>query len=158
MLQLEHHALQITGSGTVIADPEGAIVYANPAFAGMVGIENSEELVEQSVLLFFVDHTAVEALMSQVMQSGETIVQEMGMRNRGGEDIFAQVSATCNRNADGNALGIVLSFADVTEHRRLQGELEQRFADQTAVYEQNAERLRHEITELKNSAREAPNG
>jgi len=157
MLQLEHHALQIAGSGTLIVDLDGVIVYANPAFAGMVGVNDCAELNDQNAWQFFSDSDAAEAMVQHVMQSGETIAQEVAMRRTSGDDIFAQVSATCNRNEDGNALGIVLSFADITEQRRLRGELEQRFADQTTQYEETAERMRREIEDLRSSALEEPN-
>jgi len=157
MLQLEHRALQIAGSGTVIADLDGGIVYANPAFARMVGVDDCAELIEQNALQFFADREAAEALVQDVMQSGKPVLREMSMRGSG-EEIFAQVSATCNRNENGNVLGIVFSFADVTEHRRLRGELERRFAEQATEYEHSTENLRRELAELKHSAREATDG
>jgi len=158
MLQLEHHALRITGNGIVIADLDGGIVYANPAFARMVGADDCAELLEQNALQFFSNREAAESLVQSVMQSGETVLREMSMRAAGGEEVFAQVSATCNRNEDGNVLGIVFSFADITEHRRLQGELERRFAEQATEYEHSTERLRRELAELRSSSQEDRDG
>jgi len=151
MLQLEHNALQIAGSGIVIANLDAVIDYANPAFARLLGIDDPDTLIEGDSLSLFADRDAAESMLGQVLQTEDTLLQEMAMRHSGGGEVFAQVSATCNRNADGQPLGIVLSFADVTAHLRAQDALAQRVADQTTEYEQNTDRLRQEIAELKGS-------
>ena len=136
------------------ADLDAMIDYVNPAFARMLGFSDPSELIEEDILALFADREAAEKMLARVMETEDTLVQEMGMRQVGGGGIYAQVSTTCNRNADGQTLGIVLSFADVTEHMRAQDELEQRVAEQTSEYEKNTELLRQEIADLKGAATE----
>ena len=65
-LRLEHQALQIAGNGIVIGEQDGTIIYANPAFARMLGYENPEAIQETDVRNYFPDRDTVEGLMGQV--------------------------------------------------------------------------------------------
>jgi PAS domain-containing protein len=110
-------------------------------------------------------------LIEHVTRELEPWMNEMRMRRHDGEEIYVQVSATCSRDADGDPVGIVFSFADVTAHRRVeealrhaQEELEKadgvralelsrtnlQLQEDLARFKQENTRLRREITELRN--------
>lgn len=123
-LRLEHEALQIAGNGIVIADSDGRLVYANPAFARMLGYEHAEALLEGDIRDFFPDRDAAQRLIAQVKADEHTWSVETAMRHSSGRDVFVQVSATCNRSSTDEPIGVVFSFADITEHKRTQDEMQ----------------------------------
>ncbi|MCE9613555.1 MAG: PAS domain S-box protein [Lentisphaerae bacterium] len=123
-LRLEHQALQIAGNGIVIADQDGRLVYANPAFARMLGYDHPEALIEGDIRDFFPSREAANHLMMQVKSDEQTWGVETAMRHSSGRDVYVQVSATCNRSESGEAVGVVFSFADITEHKRTQDQMQ----------------------------------
>ena len=122
-LLLEHNALQIAGNGVVIADLQARAVYVNPAFVSMLGYEETEELTNKDTRELFADAGSAEELVTQVLADDQTWMSEMEMKRRDGREIYAQVSATCNRTADNAPTGIVFSFADITIHKKAEDEL-----------------------------------
>jgi len=64
------------------------------------------------------DRDAASEMIGTVMGNGDTWSGEMvGLRNDASEFNVA-VSAVCNRNADGDTIGMVFSFVDVSDRMR----------------------------------------
>lgn len=137
-LELEHQALQIAGNGIAIADPQGRLVYANPAFGNLLGHDHVDALIEANIHDFFPTAATADHLITQVKADPQTWMIETAMRHRDGHEVFVQVSATCNRSANGEPTGVVFSFADITEHKRAQEALQ----DQQDVLERKVAELR----------------
>jgi PAS domain S-box-containing protein len=123
-LELEHQALHMAGNGMVIADAHGKLVYGNPAFARLLGYETPDALVECDILDFFRSRSEGEHLLQQVLSDEQTWMVETAMRRHDGAEVHVQISATCKRSATGDPAGFVFSFADITELKRIQAQMQ----------------------------------
>ena len=118
LLRKENTALHNAGSGIAICDLEMAIEYANPAFADMIGQPDREALAGRPLSEFLYDPAVAEEMKAHVFERETPWVRETPLRQLSGESVFAQVSATSCRDADGEPVGVVFSFADITRHRQ----------------------------------------
>jgi PAS domain S-box-containing protein len=122
MLRTEHTAVQTCGSGIAIADNDGVLAYVNPAFSRMLG-SDSEALLQQNILDVFGGSEILADLIARALSDNETWLGEMEVVNTDGKPLYFQVSAACSRSADGEACGIVFSFADITLYKQTEQEL-----------------------------------
>ncbi|MCX7591491.1 MAG: PAS domain-containing protein [Kiritimatiellae bacterium] len=119
MLRTEHSALQNSTNGIVVTDTEAAIEYANPAVARMWGYGSPEKLTGKDVRTLLADAAMADKMVSQVMTQdvpweAETVAQRIS-----GEKFDVQISAVKNRNSDGETVGMVFSFMDVSDRKRV---------------------------------------
>ena len=146
--RLEHQALQIAGNGIVIADADGKMVDVNPAFARLLGYEQPEALVETNIRDCLTDPKSLDSLLSEVQTDEQCWMIETSMRVHGGGEVFVQMSATCNRSADGTPIGFVFSFADITEHKRAEAQMQVT----RAALERKVDQQAAEMAELREVA------
>lgn len=118
MLRTEHNAIQNAGNGIAVADRAGVLEYVNPAAARMWRYEGVEGLVGRSVRDLFETSLDVSAMITAPLERGENWQGELRARAGDGAGFDAQVSAVCNRNADGEIAGIVFSFVDISDRKR----------------------------------------
>jgi two-component system cell cycle sensor histidine kinase/response regulator CckA len=122
MLRTEHNAIQNAGNGIAIADVRGRLEYVNPAFVKMWGFQNAEEAAGLPAADLFSD---AQEVLQTVMRTGESWTGELTAKRRNGETFSAQVAAACNRDSDGEIVGMVLSFVDITDRKRAEEALRQ---------------------------------
>lgn len=120
MLRLEHTAIQNAGAGIVIADMNATLEFANPAFARMLDLGNPEDLIGQDLRQWFEEGAVAEDLISSAAEATEPQAAETRMKTAEGREIFTQISAASTRNTEGEAVGLVFSFTDITAHLRTQ--------------------------------------
>jgi PAS domain S-box-containing protein len=120
MLRTEHSALQNAGNGIAVADLEARIEYANPAAARMWGFASPEDMQGVDARLLLADPTEFSGVINGVMSDQQTWAGERRARMRDGAEFDTQISVTCNRNTDGEPVGFVLSFVDVSDRKRAQ--------------------------------------
>jgi PAS domain S-box-containing protein len=120
MLRLEHTAIQNAGAGIVIADMSAALEYANPAFARMLDLGNPEDLIGQDLRQWFDESAAAEDLIRHATETAEPQTTETKLRNSGAREIFTSVNVSCTRDTEGEPVGLVFSFTDITAHLRTQ--------------------------------------
>ncbi len=120
MLRTEHNALQNASDAIVVIDPQTKIEYANPATARIWRYRAPGDLVGQplGVLLLNPDDGAavVESLAGETSDTAGVAIA----RRADGEAFRAEIRASANRDGDGNVVGAVLSFSDLTERDRVQ--------------------------------------
>lgn len=120
MLRTEHHAIQNAGEGIAVADLSGSLEYANPSMSRMWGCGESDKLIGVNIRDLFCDRDAASAMVSQVLQAPEAWVGEMQAARRAGTPFTVQVAASRNRNADGEVVGMVMSFVDISDRKRVE--------------------------------------
>lgn len=118
MLWTEHNAIQNSGSGIAVAGLDGRLEYANPSMAAMWGCLSGDELVGRQVHHLFRDEVAADAMTAAVLASQKTWVGQLVARRKDGREVHVQVSAGCNRLSEGDVVGLVLSFIDITDKIR----------------------------------------
>ena len=120
MLRTEHNALRNASDAIVVIDRTTKIEYANPATARIWGYRAAGDLVGQplGVLLLNPDdgRAVIDALAGEVSETTGVAIA----RRADGEAFRAEIRASANRDSDGNGIGAVLSFSDLTERDRVQ--------------------------------------
>jgi PAS domain S-box-containing protein len=117
MLRTEHTAIQNSGSGIAVTNAEGALEYANPAVVALWGYDRQEDLIGADVRKLFAD-PATDEMLRLVMEEQHAWNREMRAQRKDGAEFDVQVSAACNRNTDGDVVGVVLSFVDIGDRKR----------------------------------------
>jgi len=118
MLRTEHNAITNAGSGIAVTDIMSNLEYANPSTAQMWGYADGEEMMGEPVATLFSDTRAAEDMIATVMGAKRSDTAVMRARRKDGGEFDVQVSAVRNRNSDGELIGTVLSFVDVSDRQR----------------------------------------
>lgn len=118
MLRTEHNAIQNAGNGIVIANVDARIEYANPAVVTTWGFDNAEELLGKDIRTLLTDEEASEQMVRTVLSEHQTWSGELMARKKDASAFDVQISAACNRDSDGEVVGMVLSFADISDRKR----------------------------------------
>jgi PAS domain S-box-containing protein len=124
MLRTEHNAIQNAGNGIVIADVSARVEYANPAFLQMWGLERPEDIIGKDIRSLISDQTTAE-MVGKVLEERESWNGEMQAKRADGQDFYAQVSMACNRDSDGEIVGMVFSFDDISDRKQAEEALRQ---------------------------------
>lgn len=120
MLRTEHNALQNASDGIVVIDMQARIEYANPATARIWGYPSSADLVGLALGKLLLNEEDGQEIVSSL--TGEHYMTSgIAVARRYDSDPFrVNIRAACNRDSDGNVVGAVLSFSDLTERDRVQ--------------------------------------
>lgn len=119
MLRTEHNAIQNANNGIAIIDLNTEIEYANPAMANMCGLASSDELLGRSICDLFSDRDGMYDMLQKVVMEQKSLTAEMkGRAGDNGEDIDIQVSIACNKNNEGEVVGVVLSLLNIGDRKK----------------------------------------
>jgi len=119
MLRTEHNAIQNSGNGIAVANLEAKLEYVNPAVARMWGYEATDDLIDVDVRELFADKGTAEEMVDIILkQQQANWTGEVKGTRKGAGEFDVQVSAACNRNSDGEAVGLVFSFVDISDRKR----------------------------------------
>ena len=130
--ELLHVTLQSIGDAVITTDAAGRVTWLNPEAEHLCGWSSSEAACRALPEVFEIVHgetrqPAVDPVTT-CLATGLTANLADGtvLLSRGGEEYGIQDSAAPIRDADGELLGSVLVFRDVSEQRRLAGEMSYR--------------------------------
>lgn len=118
MLRTEHNAIHNSGNGIAVADLAGKLEYVNPAMSSMWGCASEEELLGRDVRDLLGEAAKAGKMLDTVLQDQQSWSGEVRGVRKDAEDFHVQVSAACNRNSDGDPVGVVFSFVDISDRRR----------------------------------------
>ena len=131
MLRTEHNAIQNSEAGIAVANLGAQLEYINPAAAAMLGYSPQDELTGKHLREILSDEAAVVSMIETVIEKRETWLAETKGLRKDGSEVEARVSAVCNRNTDGEVVGIVLSLVNIGD--RIRAEEAEREAEQRKV-------------------------
>lgn len=120
MLRTEHNAIQNAGNGIAIVNSEAKIEYINPVLARMWGSEGADGVLGSDLRELLADQQGAETMINAVLSDHESWSGELIARRKDGGSLTVQVAAACNRDSDGEVVGMVLSFVDITDRKRLE--------------------------------------
>ncbi|MCE9602313.1 MAG: PAS domain S-box protein [Gemmatimonadetes bacterium] len=120
-LRLKDETIATSLSAILIADAEGKVVYANPAFVRLWGFADAGDVVGRSMMALG-DPGARAATMAALMERG-ALQSEFSVRRQDGTPVDVVLAANVVRDADGRVQHIMASMLDVTESKKLQGQL-----------------------------------
>ena len=119
MLRTEHNAIQNSSNGIAIIDLNTDIEYANPAIAHMCGLTSADDLLGRSICDMFAEPDSVHGVLQKVVGEQEDWTGEMkGRAGDEGQEVDIQVSAACNKNSDGEVVGVVISLLDIGDRKK----------------------------------------
>jgi PAS domain S-box-containing protein len=152
------------GDAVVATDMKGNIVFLNRVAKELTGWAGDEALGRPVTTVFRIVHEHTRKVMrdpvSQVLKTGAaaTLAPHTVLVRKNGTDLPIDDSAAPIRDREGNIVGGVLIFRDVSERvdaekalQHLNDTLEQRVIERTELAESRSERLRDLAVELINA-------
>ena len=133
--------LNSMGDGTIATDPQGRITFINPVAAAITGWTQTEALgVPVDQVLDLVDAQTYEVITNpllQAIQTGQalTLPEHCVLRTKDGVERAIGDSAAPIRNRNGEILGGVLVFQDISDRQRAKNLLYQREQEFRALVE-----------------------
>ncbi|PWR25500.1 EAL domain-containing protein [Zavarzinia aquatilis] len=131
----EKERLRVTlysiGDAVICSDTAALVTFMNPVAEQLTGWTAAEALGRPAADIFRLQDTATDADLPNPIEAclrelkPYYVKSDAKMLNRAGRYLNVQDSAAPIRNADGELLGAVLVFQDVTRARELEHELEQ---------------------------------
>lgn len=131
MLMTEHNAIQNLGNAVLIANLEGSLEFVNPAALQIWGHKSAEDMLGKNIRDLLVDKEAADTMIHAVLDEKQMWVADLQASTARGRQVDVQVVTSCNRNADGKTVGLILSVVDITDRR--QAEHAQREAERRRV-------------------------
>ena len=121
-LQIKDRAIESSINALAMADLEGRLTYANPAFLELWGYDDKQEVLGKPAVEFWhVEEDAaeiVEALYREGRWSGE-----LSAKSKQGDLFDVQLLANMVVDESGNPLCMMASFVDVTQRKRAEEKL-----------------------------------
>lgn len=120
--------------GIVFTDPQNRIVYANPYFIGMMGVQNPDEILDKPFPNYMWNNQQeADRLFKDIKTDGFVREREMALYNKDGQAIFALCSGVVSKDKDGKILGSEIMFCNITGKRTFQAEVVEQHALLDAV-------------------------
>ncbi|MGD9031349.1 MAG: PAS domain S-box protein [Desulfobacteraceae bacterium] len=125
-LNVVYEALNSSVNGVIITNTEGLIIYTNPAFLRMFGYRKKPEILGRNAADLFLAEDVrkfadVEAIIDKT--KGET--EEFIAQHQDGTKFLVEVSSSNVTDTEGNIIGRMASFVDITERIRAKTELQE---------------------------------
>ncbi len=118
-LQMVDTAMRTARAGIAMVDTEGVVTYANPAMNALCGIPAGQNLAGRKIADFFEEPDKMEAIASDVAE-GNTWGGQINLVHSSGQTIATDCDAAPTLDSDGDSVGAVLSFADISDTIRAQ--------------------------------------
>jgi diguanylate cyclase (GGDEF)-like protein/PAS domain S-box-containing protein len=135
-LTQQHELLRVTlqsiGDAVITTDADGRVTWLNPVAERMTGWSSAEALGRPLSQVFHIVHEETRAPsenpVATCLRQGQVagLAQRTVLISRTGPEYGVEDSASPIRSESGQLLGAVLVFHDVTEQRRLSGEMSYR--------------------------------
>jgi diguanylate cyclase (GGDEF)-like protein/PAS domain S-box-containing protein len=110
--------------GVVYTDASNRIVYANPYFLTMMGVDKKSEVIDKSFPTYmWNDGKEAERLFRDIKTDGFVREREMALYNRNGQAVFAMCSGVASKDENGNVIGTEIMFCNITSKRMFQAQL-----------------------------------
>ena len=122
-LFIKNFAIHTSINGVMLTDLDGKITYLNPAFMKMWGYDNFDEVLETDNSKFLGVQDFSELLHS--LSESEGWQNEFNAVRTDGSTFDVVVTASLIQDEKLQPVGIMTSFIDVTERKRLESQLQQ---------------------------------
>jgi PAS domain S-box-containing protein len=113
-LLIKNLAVNTSINGIMLTDLDGKVTWVNPSYLRMWGCETADRVLGSTFADFWLDGEAGQ-ILSALPRTGGWHGQLQARRRDGG--VFSvETSVSLIRNEEGNAVGIMTSAVDITEH------------------------------------------
>lgn len=118
-LQMVDTAMLTARAGIAMLDVKGVITYANPAMNYLCGLEAGQGLGGHRIAQYLTQPELGEEILRNVIE-GNNWRGQLDIAQSEGKIVKADCHAAPTTDTDGNTVGCVLSFADITDTLRAQ--------------------------------------
>lgn len=118
LLRAENYALQNAANGIAISDSDLVFEYVNPAFARLFEYTPPETLYGVGLRQVLDASDMISDMATAVLERGASWSGEFNTVTASGKKLDFEMVATCNRNADGEPVGIIFSLTDLSDRKR----------------------------------------
>jgi len=117
MLRTGFNAINNASNGIAVADLQGTLVYVNPAAAALWGYIEPSDMIGQNVCDLWVTPDDAVPFLKNVVENQLDWSGEIMAVTRRGAPVYVQVAVACNRDAEDQLIGMVLSFNDISDRK-----------------------------------------
>ncbi|MFW9996111.1 MAG: PAS domain S-box protein [Candidatus Odinarchaeota archaeon] len=147
-LRIKDYAVASTINAIAFSDLDGKLTYVNSSFLEMWGFDRGEEVLNKQVTSFWEEENKANEVVLALKASGSW-VGELIAKRKDKSTFIAQLSTSTVKNADGEIIGMMASFIDITD--RKQAELALKKSEER--YRQLVENLSEGIWAIDKNAR-----
>jgi len=122
-LLVKNHAVDTSINGIMLADLGGRVTYVNSSFLGLWGYESAAEVVGVQMTDFWSGGEVQSVLASLSRTDGWH--GELAARRKNGSTFTVSLATSLVKNGVGSPIGIMASFIDITESKRLEAQIQQ---------------------------------
>jgi two-component system cell cycle sensor histidine kinase/response regulator CckA len=119
-LLVKNHAIDTSINGIILADLDGTVKWVNSSFLSLWGLASAHEVVGRNITEFWSGPEA-RRILAELPHTGGWRGEFDAGRKEGG--FAVEISASLIRNEEGKTLGIMTSFMDITERKRLHAQV-----------------------------------
>jgi PAS domain S-box-containing protein len=117
-LLIKDHAINTSINGIMLTDLGGVVTYVNPSFLSLWGFASAAEVIGGRFQDFWVGEDAGK-LLAELPKAGGWR-GELVARRKDQSNLNIELAASVIFEGQGRAIGVMTSFIDVTERKRLQ--------------------------------------
>ena len=150
--RLKDFAIESSINAIGIGDLAGNIIYVNQAFTRMWG-GRREEILGHSVFKFVESKAEAERIIERVLADGGWVGESTG-RNKHGDIVHVELSASLVTDGDGRPVSLFCSFVDISERKAAEAALNQAKRDLEIKVEKRTRSLQSANEQLKLEIRE----
>ena len=115
-------AIDSSINGIAMADLDGRLTYVNRAILELWGYSDAAELLGRDVRSFWANDGHIGEVIASIQATGAWSGERTAVRRDGSKRVV-QLNASLFADSSGVPIGMLASFVDVTEYKRLQSEL-----------------------------------
>jgi PAS domain S-box-containing protein len=136
------NALHYTVNPTEITDPDGKLIYVNPAFEKVTGYSREELIGKNPNILNSGKHSKeFWQKMWREIESGKVWTGEIENKHKDGHPIYEYLLISPIIDPGGKIIGYLGTHQDLTEQRRLEKELQERQLYLAAILQDSADAI-----------------
>ncbi|HUT64124.1 MAG TPA: PAS domain-containing protein, partial [Anaerolineae bacterium] len=122
-LFIKNHAIHTYVNGIMLTDLDGNITYMNPAFLRMWRLDDSDKMTELQCTQFL--GTTDFGIIMKVLKTEQGWQKEFTAQCKDGSTFELVISASLIKDDTNQPIGIMASFIDSTERKRLESQFRQ---------------------------------
>jgi PAS domain S-box-containing protein len=132
MLRRYQYAFESALSGIAITDLDGELIDVNPAFVDMWGYDSTEDAIGRPAVNMWKHPEQAQSVLETITERGRR-EDELEALRADGSTFYARGVNSYLTDSDGDPIGVIASFFDITDRKKREAELErkQEFLKQT---------------------------
>ena len=135
-------------------DSRGTLVMISPSGANLLGYAGVGEMTGRPATDYYADPAQREALLLALKKDGAVVNRETTLKRKDGSAVMVATSSHAYYDADGNFAGVEGIFRDITDLKKVEGDLRAAYEQITAADEGAAGAVPGSSPEVNASSRE----